>query len=151
MTVLRIASCLMLSFGLVLGIFGVVILSSVNRNMKLLEAMQSEGMGRHIDAQELRLIIIRNAIGYVVVGVLSATSGIGLLFRREWARVLGLSILLFVLGLTAYQLARRLWYGNLDPGDLAYFALTAIPAGALAYYFVRGKTRSFFTDAEVAE
>jgi len=150
MRILRAVSILIAIFGLSFGIFGVVLLSAVDRNTRLLEAMQSEGMARHIDAQALRSIIIRHATGYVVIGLLSLSAGFGLFFRRKWAYLLWLVITAFILGLRGYQLFVRIWHGIVDSGDVIGFTVISLIFGATGIYFLRAKTRLFFKNRKVA-
>lgn len=108
--------------------------------------MQKEGMARHIDAQVLQSIIIRNAIGYEVVGLLSLISGIGLFFRRRWARLLWLAVVMFILGLSGYQFFQFIWYGVIDASNVVSLAATSLVFGASGVYFLRAKTRLFFRE-----
>lgn len=136
-------------FGVSFSIFGAILLSAVDRNTRLLEAMQQEGMAQQIDAQGLRSIIIRHATGYVVIGVLSLVSGIGLFFRHKWALLIWLLITIFILSLSSYQFFIRIWRGNLESGDLIGFALILLVFGATGIYFLRPRTRLFFENREV--
>jgi hypothetical protein len=148
MKILKSVSILIAIFGLSLGIFGAVILSAVDRNTRLLEAMQKEGMAQHIDAQVLRSIIKRNAIGYEVVGLLSLISGIGLFFRRRWALLLWLALVTFILGLIWYQFFQIAWHGDIGASNLVSLAATSLVFGAMGIYFLRAKTRLFFNGRE---
>lgn len=143
MKIFRVASALVLVFGLLMIAFGSVLLESVDRNTALLEYLQRGGMGRHIDAQALRMIVIRNAIGYVVIGLISTVSGIGLLMRRPWARWLWLGLLIATLGLITVDFLLRLWYSFPDARNVAAYVVTTGIVGLVGYYFWRPHTASY--------
>lgn len=150
MRVLKLISVLILTFGLFMSFFGAALLVTVDRNTQLLEDMQRAGMGKDIDAQELRLIIIRNAVGYEIIGLLSLISGIGLLLRRNWARILWLAIVAVILSLSLYAILWRIWHNILGARDFVGFLTPAAIAVATGWYFCRPKTKSFFEKREVA-
>ncbi len=114
MRLLRVVSSLILLLGLLLAVFGGIILRSLDRDMRLVEAMQNEGMAQGVDTVKFMAILIRNAVGYLVVGLVAAISGLGLLLRRNWARRLWLGLAVVLLGILAYQGARALWYAGVD-------------------------------------
>lgn len=147
--ILKVVSILIATFGLAFVAFGVVLLSAVDRNTRLLEAMQQQGMAQDIDAQGLRSIIIRHATGYVVIGLLSLVSGIGIFFRRKWSRFLWLAIIAFILGISGYQFVTRMWHGIVDKGDVIGFTVILLIFGATGIYFLRPKTRLFFENREI--
>lgn len=143
MKIFRVLSALVLVFGLLMVAFGGVLLESVDRNTALLEYLQRGGMGRNIDAQALRLIVIKNAIGYVVIGLISTVSGVGLLLRRRWARWLWLGLLITIFGLMTIDFLWRLWYSFPDSSALAAYGITTGILASVGYYFWRPKTATY--------
>lgn len=145
MKIFRVASALVLVFGLLMIAFGSVLLESVDRNTALLEYLQRGGMGTHIDAQALKRIIIENAIGYVVIGGMSALCGIGLLLRRRWARWIWLGLLTVILAVLTFGLTRRAWHGVLDSQSAGEYAIYIGIIALVGWYFLRERTASYLT------
>jgi uncharacterized membrane protein (DUF2068 family) len=150
MRILRVISVLILVFGLFMSALGTALLLSIDRNTLLLEELQKAGMGQDIDAQKLRLIIIQNAIGFVIVGLVSLISGIGLLLRRNWSRILWLVVLAVFLSMNFYDLLLKSWYGALQSRDVVSFLVVLAITGAIGYYFLRAKTRLLFITQKTA-
>jgi hypothetical protein len=139
----KVISSFIVVLGLLLAVLGAVVLSSVERDSRLVEQMQQEGRLREVDAQRLQNIIIENAIGYLIVGAVSTISGIGLLLRRRWARWLLLVLFTALLCLFAVQTARGLWNGVFDSRSLFGNLLVAGVISSGFWYFCRRQTISY--------
>ena len=141
MLVLRLMSGLVIALGIFFTAFGCVILRNVEHNDRLLIALRKE-LNRDMPIDSLRQIAIDHSTGYVVVGLILAISGIGLLFRRKWALWLFLALLASIFGLISFQGVRSSWYGTFDViNAVTTFALASI-IGLFVWYFGRSKTRS---------
>lgn len=146
MWIFKIVSTSILVSGLLLAVFGIIILRSVNRDMRLVEAMQNEGIAQGIDTQQFRTIVIRNGIGYVVIGLVAATSGIGLLFRRKWARRLWLALAVVLISLLTYQICRAIWFAGVDWGGLLAQISIIGPIVLITWYICGRRTAAFMLD-----
>ena len=145
MKILKAVSVLIFVFGLFNVLLGLSLLLSVDQNTRLLEEMQKEGMGQGIDAQALRLIVIRSAVEYVAIGIPSMISAAGLFFRQNWSRWLWLAIVVVILSSAFYGVGTKVWYGNLEIGGLIEYFLISVIIGSSGLYFLRARTKSFFS------
>jgi hypothetical protein len=147
MILLRIISSLILVSGLLLAAFGAIVLRSLERDMRLMEAMQKEGLAQGIDTGKFRTIVIRNAVGYIVVGLLAAISGIGLLFRRNWARRRWIGLAVSLVGLLMYQTGRAIWLSGIDWGALLAQTTIIGVIAILAWYVGRRRIAALMRNA----
>lgn len=140
MKLLRIVALLILVFGVLLVVFGGMVLSSLERDMRLMEAMQKEGFAKGIETQKFRTILVGNAAGYIVVGLIAALSGIGLLFRKNWARRLWFALAVALCGLLMYQTVRAILYAGVDWGGLLAQTTIIGVIALLTWYIGRQRT-----------
>lgn len=141
---LKIFSALIFIFGLLLFIFGVELMVSLDRNIQLMKQMQLAGRAQEINLPVFRTIIINSAVSYLVVGLLSLVSGVGLFLLKNWARLLWLGMLFLLAVMNFYWLVSEYWRHTLGVGSfLGYFVIGAVIV-SMWLYFNNHKTKKLF-------
>jgi hypothetical protein len=141
---LKIFAALIFIFGLLLFVLGIELLVSLERNIQLMEQMQRAGRAQDINLPIFRTIIINSAISYLVVGLLSLVSGVGLFLLKNWARLMWLGMLVLLAVMNLYWLVSEYRRDTLGVGNfLVYFVIGAVIIG-MWLYFNNHKTKNLF-------
>src|SRR5262245_14794996 len=118
MRALRAVAILIFAIGLFSAILGILLLTSLERDVQLMEQMHLGGMVQDIDIPVFRWIILKAAIQYVTFGILTVVSAIGIFLRKSWGRWLWLTVLVFTTLMGIYMLVTRGMQGTLETRDL---------------------------------
>jgi hypothetical protein len=131
-------------FGGLLFLLGVLMLSSLERNLQTWELLQrggSEG-AQVLTVAELRAGIVTHSVWYLFLGLLTMVSGVGLFLLKEWARKLWLTLLVLFAVVTFYWFLGDAYQGrilNLD--NLTGYPVSAVLIIGMWVYFIRIPTR----------
>ena len=124
-----------------------LMLSSLETNLRTWEQLQlagSEGAQR-ISVETLRTGIVSQSIWYLVLGLLSMVSSVGLFQLKEWARRLWLGLLVVFAVASLYWFAGDCYQGRLlELDNLIGYPITALLIFGMWIYFTRQKTRNRF-------
>jgi len=145
MRLLRALAILIFAIGLFSFIFGILLLTSLESNMQVMEEMQRGGMAQNIDIPTFRWIILKASIQYVVVGVLTVVSAAGIFFARNWGRRLWFAILVFTTLMGIYMLVTRVLHGTLDTSDVIGISVSGLFIASMFFHFSRTKTKALFS------
>ena len=124
-------------------LFGVVCLLMSFLMMSLLEQNLQQA-----DVSNLRAGIISHSIWFVVIGLLSIVSAVGLFLRKEWARKLWLASLILLAGISWYWFVDEVRGGVLlRPENVIGYPLIALLIVSMWFYLTRQKTKALFRNA----
>lgn len=146
MTVLRVLAVLILLVGLAASFLGVSSVLIVESSIEIFEHMRAAGSTTldGIDLSTMRIVLYVNAFMMAIVGVLSVISAIGILLRKNWARLLwiGTLILMGIGAVYSYFMStmNRGFEDNRTLTNAVWMILLVI----LLYYFSRERTKSYF-------
>lgn len=146
MTVLKVLAVLILLVGLAASFLGVSSILIVESSIEIFEQMRAAGSTTldGIDLSTMRIVLYVNAIMMAIVGVLSVISAVGILLRKNWARLLwiGTMILMGIGAVYSYVMStmNRGFEDNRTLTNAVWMILLVI----LLYYFSRERTKSYF-------
>ncbi len=127
-------------FGGLLFLLGVLMLSSLERNLQTGELLQRGGSvgAQVLTVTELRAGIVTHSVWYLFLGLLTMVSGVGLFLLKEWARKLWLTLLVLFAVVTFYWFLGDAYQGrmlNLD--NLIGYPISAVLIIGMWVYFIR--------------
>lgn len=117
------------------------------RTWEQLQLAGSEGALR-ISVETLRTGIVSHSIWYLVLGLLSMVSSVGLFLLKEWARRLWLALLVVFAVASLYWFVGDCFGGRmLDLDNLIGYPIIGLLIPLMWIYFTRQKTRTRFLAA----
>jgi 1,4-dihydroxy-2-naphthoate octaprenyltransferase len=125
---------------------------TLESDLRLWENLQRAGMegAKDISISKLRAGIITSAIWFAVVGLLSLTSGVGIFFLKNWARLLWLGALILLAGINLYSLLSEYRRDILGTGDIIGYFIIGVVIVFMWIYFRRLQTKNFFTVQKIS-
>jgi hypothetical protein len=144
-SLLRVLAVFIIIFGvgpLAIGVAGLLVVDMSVENLRL---MREEGYPAlaGVDPETFRWVMYANSVALIVSGILSLASGIGILFKRNWGRVLWLGTLGLLMIGTVYSLVMN-YINRVDRGRVLSNCLVLLVYMALFYFFSRRKTKELF-------
>ena len=146
MTLVRVLSVLIVLVGLVELFVGIGGFSIVDSSVSIIEQMRESGSATMdgIDLSRMRVVLYATYALTTLIGLLSAVSGVGMFFKKNWARLLWLITLVLMLAWNAYTLVvRTINVGHGFENTLS-IGLGMFVIAALMYFFCRPEMRKIF-------
>jgi len=147
MILVRVIAVLILIFGLATSFVGISGLSMVETSIRIMEEMRNAGSTRlnGIDLSSMRIVLYLTSGLSALIGISSVISGIGILFKKNWARLLWLGTIIVTVVWMAYSLAMTFINGVANAeGVLEYLVIEAVLV-AFFIFFSREKIRVQFS------
>jgi len=143
---LKVIAILIVIFGVASSALGVSGLTIIETSISIMQQMRDAG-STTLDGMDLgvmRTILYVTYALTLVIGAIAVVSGIGIFFRKSWARLLWIFDLVLMMTWTIYSLTMSSFNRGLTLEKALANGLTLVILGALLVYFVLPRTRSFF-------
>ena len=139
-------STLISLFGLLALYIGISQLLIIDSSISMIEQarMINPTISDGSDLSKTRMFL---CVAYSITtlsGLLSFVSGVGMLFKKNWARLLWLLTIVLILTETAYNVAIRTIFERHNIENASVTAVVTLLLAILMYFFTRQKTRRVF-------